>query len=413
MNSVQMNKLYKIIDKIDYQNKFVVFFGANKITELAIRYLEGKGKKIDAIIDNDITKSKTTKFGVKIDTPMNVLGEFREDAVIFIASRYVKEMTEQLQDMGYVVGINIFETIYTNCTLSDGEMNENISYILKGKKIYEQLNVGEKTKLLVCPYKGIGDVYFVGAYFEEYCKKEQIWEYILCVVGNICRRVAQMFGISNTIVLSQEDMNDFVKYIGFVGESQLNCRILNHNALHYSIFSTFEITNRLKWGEIFLCGIMEFKSIPDAAKPKKISINPDISIPKGKTVIMAPYANTVGNIEIEIWEKMVNKLKQKGYDVYTNSIGENEPAINGSKAISFSIEEAVSLVEYAGCFIALRSGLCDVISTAKARKIVLYPDRGAEFFNINKMGLSSDIKEYCVSGINGDDLVELVVKGLD
>ncbi len=33
-----------------------------------------------------------------------------------------------------------------------------------------------------------------------------------------------------------------------------------------------------------------------------------------------------------------------------------------------------STVEYAGTFIGIRSGLCDVIRTANCKKIALYPD---------------------------------------
>ena len=413
MNSVQMDKLYKILDSKDFQNRYVAFFGANKITELAIRHLEGKGIKTDAIIDNDKNKSKTTKYGVIIDTPDNILGKYREDAIIFIASRYVKEMTKQLEDMGYVQGKHIFATIYQMSTLSLDELEDNISLVKDGHKVYCKLMADtDNTKLFICPYKGIGDIYFIGAYFNEYCKKQGISDYIFAVVGNVCKRVADMFGINNITVLSQEDMDVLVKYIGFIGVNKTNAKILNHNAMHFNILSPFEVAGRIDWGEMFINGILAFESKVAAATPLKKEVKlPDI-IDKGKTAIIAPYANTVGNIEMSVWEKITERLKEKGYTVITNSIGNSEPAIKGSYAMSFSLEEAVSIVEMAGIFIGLRSGLCDIISSAKADKIILYPDKASEFFSIKKMGLSEDMKEYCIQGLKEDEIVELIVKDI-
>ena len=41
--------------------------------------------------------------------------------------------------------------------------------------------------------------------------------------------------------------------------------------------------------------------------------------------------------------------------------------------MEFPLEIANSVVEYAGYFIGLRSGLCDVISNSKSKKIIIYP----------------------------------------
>ena len=57
-------------------------------------------------------------------------------------------------------------------------------------------------------------------------------------------------------------------------------------------------------------------------------------------------------------------------------------------------------VERAGAVIAVRSGLCEVLSSAQCRKIVLYPKKarlGAgtsrDFFSLSAMGLCSDALE--------------------
>lgn len=413
MNSVLMNKLYKMLDSVECDNKYVVFFGANKITELAIRYLGAKGIKVNAIIDNDKNKTNTYKYGVCINTPESVLGNYRADAKIFIASRYVNEMTKQLQEMGYEPGIHIFNTIFQIKDLSENEFDENILTAKRGEEIYRELmDDMDKSRLFICPYKGIGDIYFIGAYFNEYCKKENVSDYVFVVVGNVCRRVAEMFAVQNVKVLSQDDMDALVKYIGFVGAEKTNAMILNHNALHYNILTPLEVAFRIYWGEVFLNGVFEFENDVKASMPIK-KVDEDIEvIDKGKTVILAPYANTVGNIEQSIWEKLTEKLIEMGYTVFTNSIGESEPVIKGSKVLNFPLETAIDVVEKAGIFIGLRSGLCDIIASANANKIILYPDKASEFFSIKKMGLSDDVKERCIEGLLDDEIVQLIVKDI-
>lgn len=52
----------------------------------------------------------------------------------------------------------------------------------------------------------------------------------------------------------------------------------------------------------------------------------------------------------------------------------DETPLAGTKAISPQIDELKSVVEQAGTFVGIRSGLCDVIKYAECDKIALYPD---------------------------------------
>lgn len=76
---------------------------------------------------------------------------------------------------------------------------------------------------------------------------------------------------------------------------------------------------------------------------------------------------------LDIWKQMVEDFRSKGYDCYTNVAG-NEEALPGTISISPSISQIRSAAEWAGTFIGLRSGLCDVIREASCRKIAMYPD---------------------------------------
>lgn len=418
MNALQIEELYEEIDRTlsvrAEDELFIVFFGANKLSEIGIRYLHDKGINVSGIIDNGKDKIGTVKCGVRVFTPEMLLSEYRENAVIFIASRYVKPMTQQLKDMGYKQGIHIFETIYHIPSVNKEELESAIVKVHEGEAIYERLHSDKEETLILCPYKGIGDIYFIGAYLYEYCRQNNINNYKLAVVGGACKRVAEMFGIENITIVSQREMDRIIKYISFVGIGAFNVKILNHNYSHCNILSPFEVSGRISWGKMFLYGVMEFDSDASvrALKPdkRKLNVTEYNGLVKGKTVIFAPYANTVSNVDVNIWEELALKLKASGYEVLTNSIGETEPVIDGTIGISAPLENMAEIVEYAGIFIGIRSGICDLVAGTRAKKIILYPDRSSEFFKIDDMGIGENVTEIYLHKYEINRLNEFIQK---
>ena len=96
-------------------------------------------------------------------------------------------------------------------------------------------------------------------------------------------------------------------------------------------------------------------------------------IKKGKSVIFSPYAKSVPKISDEIWQSAIKYYKDKGYELYTN-VAKGEAPLNETLPLSPSIKDFPKVVERAGAFVGIRSGLCDIIRETKAKKIALYPD---------------------------------------
>ena len=111
------------------------------------------------------------------------------------------------------------------------------------------------------------------------------------------------------------------------------------------------------------------------AKPNanKHIYNDIATIPKGKAVVFSPYAKSVTAIDPKVWDDAVAYYSGAGYKCYTNVIGDEKP-LEGTEVISSSLLEIRSVVERAGTFIGIRSGLCDILREANAKKIALYPD---------------------------------------
>ncbi|AGF58313.1 hypothetical protein B0P06_003372 [Clostridium saccharoperbutylacetonicum] len=410
MNSKYIDELNKNLDKLiandNFRNKYIVVFGANKPAEKTILHLKSKNIYVDAIIDNSKSKAGKKMLGITIYTPEELLTEFIENAVILIASQYYKEMKTQLERMKYIEEVNIFRTIrYKNYTVDKEYFDEKVSDVIQGYDVYRKIigKYGDEKTILICPYRGIGDIYFISSYLNEYLIKNNVKEYVLVVVGNTCKRVAAMFNIGNIEVLEQSESDNLVDLYRMIKNEVNFIKVLSHNYIHTDILNKFESSNKLFWGELFKYGVLEIdenstKTIPLVCKRSEYveELFAQNNLIRGKTVILSPYANTIVRLEDGVWEEIVEQLNQKGYKVCTNSVGAEEPPIEKSIPLEFPLEEAVSVIEYAGTFIGVRSGFCDLISNAKAKKIVLYPDNQSLFFSIKEMGLSDDISEIVI-----------------
>ncbi|MCI9180628.1 MAG: hypothetical protein HFG50_11600 [Lachnospiraceae bacterium] len=126
--------------------------------------------------------------------------------------------------------------------------------------------------------------------------------------------------------------------------------------------------------KIYCCGIFGLPAGTEPGLPKFQKRYARLNeIVPGKSVILSPYAKSVTAIKKEIWAQIIQDYQNKGYVCYTNVVGD-ETALPDTIPISPLIDEMQLIVEWAGIFIGIRSGLCDVIKEASCRKIALYPD---------------------------------------
>ena len=142
----------------------------------------------------------------------------------------------------------------------------------------------------------------------------------------------------------------------------------------------------------------------------------------GKTVLLAPYAgkSDMWDIPMAFYTKLADKLHAAGFSVSTNASGAKELAVPGTKPLLVPYRLARPFCERAGTFIGLRSGLCDIISGARCRKVILYsnkfktggPCTWQEFFSLRNMGLCGDVVESYVDGQNSSRAVLEIIQAL-
>lgn len=415
------NKNFDIIKKnieslsveINLTEKDVILFGVNTSSFEMFRCLRKNTITPKAFIDNNLRFSGKTYLGVKADTPEAVLGKnYNNKAVILITSRYFNEMKKQLVDMGYTEK-QIYQIIkYEAYDTKLSSLKEAEEDLWRGVRIYQRLrnNFGEEKKIMICPYAALGDAYFIARYLDAYCKVHEIRKFVLVIVGNTCKRIVEMCGIeeANIRVLNQKESDELMNFVAFIGEKKLNAAILTHCLVPFErIMYHFDLTGSMDWGTMFRRVVLD---LPEEAKPHYNNIEKNKEqlillseirnkLYSSKSVIISPYANTLADIEYEFWENMVVVLKRYGYQVYTNSRGEDEPAVAGSEALTFPLEIAKEVIEAAGVFIGVRSGFCEIIEDASAEIFVLYPDEKSLFFSLKSMGFGGDVAECIYSEI--------------
>ncbi|MCR3757800.1 ADP-heptose--LPS heptosyltransferase [Clostridium felsineum] len=412
MNSVYIDEIYLSIDKLEKEGKllqkFIVLFGTNKPSENAINHLKRKNIKVAAIMDN-YSKDIEEFLGIKIYKPEQLLSNFKNNACILIASKYYDEMCAQLEAMGYKRDIHIFKILDYNRQLDlDKEFDKARESVISGYSLFEvlQKKYGSNTTIFVCPYKGLGDIYISCSYLNEYIRKNNISNYVITVVGNSYARIAHMFNIKDVKVITQEESDNIVNLSRMIEAKDIKLKVLayNNKFIYTDVLGNFQNNEKFNWGMLFKSFVMgiDDKAIKTEIRPIYreeyiVKLFKDKNLKKGKTVIISKSANTIVGIKEDLWEEIVEILIQNEYTVCTNIAGTNDKPIKKTIPLDFSLEDAIGVIEYGGFFIGIRSGLCDLISSAKAKKIIIYPDKKSMFYSIEKMGLSDDVIEVLSS----------------
>lgn len=429
MFELELKKLKKRVKRVVYlrnlKDKDVFLFGVSDATRHIIKILRENDIEPKHVIDNDVRKQNSNCMRIKVIAPQDIEKGNRKK-VIFLYSGYWREMVSQLKRMGYKKNEYIV-LCPQNISLFAAFLGA-----IKGREIHKRLikKYGD-LKILLCPYTGTGDIYLIGTYWEQYCRKEQLDEYIFLVVSNACRKVASMFNIKNIEVLKKTDETAFLISYYMLCPENIDMKILNDSwpQIH---------TNRLEWlrgykgldfNEMFRRFVFDLPETQLPQHPQLKSADKEIThifegneLLEKQTIILSPYSNTLSDLPDEFWKILAKSFQDRGYVVCTNSSGQLEPPIEGTKGIFFPLDIAPQFISKAGVFIGVRSGFCDVISSSNAKKVVLYDAdnwfyncKAYDYFSLKKMRLCDDVLELNFK--HGEyektieEILEYVVKG--
>jgi len=414
------------------KSDMLVIFGACENSKIIMRMLADYGFKASVIVDNDKKKIGTYCSGIKVQAPDILKNNYNKRLRIIFYTYFEKEIGGQLISYGLKRNKDFYslidsEIIKKTCLFQSMD-------IIRGYILYKSIlrKYGEQCIVLVCPYTGTGDIYLIGVLLQQYIEKEEIDNYALVVVSTACRKVFNIFGINNVVQMKKEYARSIIKINTFAPDV---CNVVVLNDSWASIY-----TNPTEWlrgykglnfTDMFKYAVFELDKDTPLNIPK--CLGPDNTIADffeehnlipGKTVILAPYSNTLSELPDYLWEQIAQILKEKGYTVCTNSCGSQEPAVTGTEAVFFPLDKAIQIVTAAGGFIGVRSGFCDIISSVAAKKIIIYEknnffymDTTLGYFGLNRMGLCDDAIEVEYdykndSSYSSDKLISEIMKNI-
>lgn len=377
-------QLDKIIDNVRFSDRLVLAMGSANNIEYLQNYLKCCRLEIQAVLDNDPQLEGSFVSGCRVYQPENILSKFNDKALIIIYSpRYWNQMKIQLENMGYKENKHFF--IIKDFRKKRSFLNSFISQMVqvqKGFKVYKNLlqKYGNDTHIFICR-GATGDAYINGLFLPEYVKKKEIRKYVLAGDAKGLAKIAPLFDICDIAPLSFDEAEQVQKLYMLSIVSNITDLFMWQHTLYfnrsrirmtekfnfmdtYQYFTYNNLVSKDKWK------LPEFKRLDEELEKRLI----DQGMMKGRTVIIAPYAYSVKNLPVWFWDKVTEILINKGYEVFANINSETEVCpFKNMKSIFFTFSESVTILQYAGCFLGLRSGFCDIISSAECKKIILYP----------------------------------------
>ena len=369
-----LSKLGTLLKEDVFQGKNVFLFGHCNATEVLADELLQRSIHPLAILDNNSAKYSMTYKGIPVCAPEKIKKFPPGSVLVCIAARAYEPMSKQLRSMGYtgqierLVDYNSFAD-YSTSPETIARMTERLHRGQAGVEAEKKKYPGDFR--LYCPFQALGDVFYLMSYLPYYLEKRHISDYVVFTVGNACAEVARLFG-AKAKGLSQQDMDEQIQATIYARDESAYIPHQDRpyvNKLYKALY-----LKQIPLETIYKCGVFGLPQDTVPVKPTQLKQYSGLEDnPKGRSVILSPYAKSVSNISENYWENIIHEYRNKGFAVYTNVAGDEVP-LEGTNALRVRLDEMQSAVERAGTFIGIRSGLCDVIRYAKAEKTALYPD---------------------------------------
>lgn len=356
-----------------FSGKRIFIFGHCHASEIMADMFIQHGFTVDGIIDNNASKWGLDYCGIPICTPQFVLSY--KNAVVCIASRFYEEMFKQLRGLGFsgeVLKLVDYNT-YAEYSLSEDTIRRKKARLESGLKNLRRLEEDfPGCYRIFCPFDALGDVYMAISFLPHFLRKINRSDVVVIVPSRSCAEVAGLFAGCNLQVFEQSKLDATVQAVLYLQDKD---SFIAHQDRPYAIDISYMLRAKcIPLEDLYRIGVYGLEKDVKAVSPTEWRDYPQLDdIPEGRSVILSPYAKSVTALADNIWNDIVKCYKGLGYRTFTNVFGAEKP-LEGTEPISPSICEMKFVVERAGIFIGIRSGLCDVIRTANAKKIALYPD---------------------------------------
>lgn len=231
----------------------------------------------------------------------------------------------------------------------------------------------KNTLYVICPFN-IGDFLINGGFCHALLKKKRKQSCILIERDRFANSGLNFVGVKEIQYISQTLMDIIRQYIYATREYETDNFIYGHFKMGqngYVMNENLSFIDRYKEDVFGLPLNTEFVPpiIGTLTDYQKKQLDETYILNKERTIILAPYANSMKNLEESFWVKLVAELikKNKDYILYTNVSNPYEKVIPGTTPIVTNFQELMYLAEKVNCFIGLRSGIFDLLALTNAK----------------------------------------------
>ena len=425
--SLKMN-IHHLATKKLFCGKMLFLWEINPSQRSALNYILQEGYTPEAFISFNVNPDLRKAWGVNVYHPEYLKNIGKNDLILCI-SKYEYNMHKRyildylcLSNQQVYVDYQEPSIIYTKFLMAK-KLVLHFGYHLKykihhtglqinlmlnpirGFIVYKKLRniYGVDIPFIFFNYPGSGDAYLSSSIINEYIKNNKISDFIAIATGRVSKIILETYGYKNIHELTDSESIYLRHFVYFIGAEKLNIKLVIQLANHLDI-TTRLAGIKLNLLDMYVYKIFNYNTCPELKHPKTDidqtviqSLFEEKNLCKNKTVIISPYANSEVGFSPVFWREIVDLLRKTGYDVATMCHGTEAP-IKGTVPIDFSLKIANSVLEYAGYFIGVRSGFCDVTIKSDCKKIILYPE--------NIYGLNHPYYKVPLSHINFHSIFE-------
>ena len=383
------NRIDELLCRGVFEERKVYLFGYNPYTECICNFLLERGISIQAVLDNSDSRQGKKIGSYEVVYPGILQNAREKDLCVLIASQHAAAMIEQLNeligdDLFSVFSLFDFVRYNEEYEMSKKYWMDDIyerqrERLNQGERIYEALK-NENELLVISPTISIGDNFLWELSFKEYKDERGLSLYQIVVASQGAYKAIQMFNEKSLKKINKDEMEALTKYVIFMGEEELECLILYPRFSICRCLDLMASWKKMAWEQIYPQYFFQLDgpyklSFPEIHCPEDNSaFMIRLGMKKNRTVILSPYANTVGELPLIFWVKLAEDLVREGFSVFTNTVGEQKP-IKGTAKLDIPLNESGTYLEYAGYFVALRNGLCDIVGQAKCSQIIIFRER--------------------------------------
>lgn len=388
----------------------VYLYGASKLTEEIIGQFGHYFQFI--IIDNNIKKQGIRNDGIEVVGAKTVL-DSKVDEKIFITVLDYKKVCQEFVNEGYDFPEQIIPIRYNKDYLDmtfDEALEDMENQLARWEKAYDEIRRTYLDEFLFINPHVSGDVYLSCLYLDGYITENKITKYVYLVANKAAQKVAELFGVT-AVIYDKEKLFDIVSWGRSKGFEKTKIKKMHpaigkQRGLWQFVMDIDYNTMMQKW----IFNSRKRRTMPKLNQENSDYLFEKYNLKKGRTVIIAPYSNSVDQMDIELFREIVDRLIENGFSVCTNIAGKEE-ALSNTTGIFLPYINSIDFVNKAGYFIGARSGLCDVISTTSAKMVVLYRKDTYKHFSLVEMGLKTNsIKEIIIDRITKEEMRDTIDK---